>query len=67
MASGHRLPAPSGPAFLTVPSTQKETAMAEFDIDALQVLPEDVRTEDARGEEHAAALITACRWHTSGC
>lgn len=41
--------------------------MAEFDIDALQVLPEDLRTEDARGEEHAAALITSCRWHTSGC
>ncbi|MEE1743215.1 ALQxL family class IV lanthipeptide [Streptomyces sp. NPDC059118] len=41
--------------------------MMEHDIDALQVLPEDVRTEDARGEEHAAALITACRWHTSGC
>ncbi|MCZ0982442.1 ALQxL family class IV lanthipeptide [Streptomyces diastatochromogenes] len=46
---------------------KKETAMMEFDIDALQVLPEEVRTEDARGEEHAAALITACRWLTSGC
>ncbi|MER8043436.1 ALQxL family class IV lanthipeptide [Streptomyces sp. NPDC094032] len=41
--------------------------MMEFDIDALQVLPQEVRTEDARGEEHAAALITACRWLTSGC
>ncbi|MCX5205558.1 ALQxL family class IV lanthipeptide [Streptomyces sp. NBC_00237] len=41
--------------------------MTEYDVDALQVLPEDVRTEDARGEEHAAALITSCGWRTSGC
>ncbi|GAA2458268.1 hypothetical protein GCM10010433_70480 [Streptomyces pulveraceus] len=64
MAAGHRQP------FRTPdrhPSQPKETEMMEHDIDALQVLPEDVRTEDARGEEHAAALITACRWHTSGC
>ncbi|GAA0597746.1 ALQxL family class IV lanthipeptide [Streptomyces crystallinus] len=41
--------------------------MMEHDIDALQVLPEDVRTESLGGEDHAAALITACRIHTSGC
>ncbi|MFI1655799.1 hypothetical protein ACH4ZU_12940 [Streptomyces sp. NPDC020472] len=32
--------------------------MTEYDIDALRVLPEEVRTGDARGEEHAAAPIT---------
>lgn len=41
--------------------------MTEHDIDALQVLPEDVRTESPGGEDHAAALITACRIHMSGC
>ncbi|MER5746047.1 ALQxL family class IV lanthipeptide [Streptomyces sp. NPDC059913] len=41
--------------------------MMEHDIDALQLLPEDLRAEDSRGEEHAAALITACNIHTSGC
>ncbi|WP_330333717.1 ALQxL family class IV lanthipeptide [Streptomyces sp. NBC_00536] len=41
--------------------------MMEFDIDALQVLPADLATENALGEEHAAALITACRIHFSGC
>ncbi|MET9701214.1 ALQxL family class IV lanthipeptide [Streptomyces sp. NPDC006529] len=40
--------------------------MMEFDIDALQVLPADLATENP-GEEHAAALITACRIHFSGC
>ncbi|MFD7031622.1 ALQxL family class IV lanthipeptide [Streptomyces sp. NPDC051555] len=40
--------------------------MMEHDIDALQVLPADLATEDL-GEEHAAALITGCRIHFSGC
>ncbi|MFB9524970.1 hypothetical protein ACFFTU_34055 [Streptomyces cremeus] len=38
-----------------------------YDVEALEVLPEGVRTEDARGEEHAAALITSCGRRTSGC